>query len=667
MFQYKNKSPELYWSLVLEPGLVQAGIWFIKGDEAEVLCIGSSSPWETDEDLTGAVDTALSSVIQKLGEDEVEPTKTVFGVSSSWVTGGEIKEEFLQKIKGICTELSLTPVGFVVLPEAIANIYKSEEESPINAIIFGLGKDFIEISVFKLGNLVGTTQVVRSVSLVDDAVEGLSRFDGANPLPSRFIIYDGKMGEIDEARDNLVAANWDGFEKIKFLHTPKVETFSVDKKVLAVSLAGASEIGKVKFVKTRQNDEIENISEPINTTSSASEMGFVVGKDVSDKVEKPAPIPVKAPLRKLNFTFPKNKILLTLGVLLTTFILLFVLWLVVPKATVSIFVSPKKFSEETEMIISDGRVITSTVSGEKTIKTSGIKLIGDKAKGSVIIQNGTPDDVRLSTGTAIVSSGNLSFNLDSSASVSAALSPSSPGTATVSVTATSIGAESNLAKDETFKVGNFSKADIDAVAEANFSGGSSREISAVSKDDRENLEKSLSDELSQNALNEISSQVKDDEIFVGVLISQTAKDVTFSAKVGDDSDTLKLNLEIEGKSIAISRSILLESAKKVLKDKIPEGYVLRDDQIDFGFVFESEDVDGIKFKVSFSANFLPQVKVDEIKKKISGKSPTAVEDYLSQIPGFSHAEIIFKPSLPGGLKVLPRIKKNLTIEVVAEK
>ena len=209
----RESPPELFWSLVLEPGWVQAGLWFIKGTEAEVVSVGPASPWEAEEDLIGATDAALSSAIQKLPEQSREPSKTVFGVPSAWVGGGEIKEEFLNKIKKVCTELSLDPVGFVVLPEAIANLYKSEEGAPVSAVIVGLGKEFLEIAIFKLGNLVGTTSVARSVSLIEDVNEGLSRFEGTSPLPSRIIVYDGREGEIEEAKDALLSANWEGNEK----------------------------------------------------------------------------------------------------------------------------------------------------------------------------------------------------------------------------------------------------------------------------------------------------------------------------------------------------------------------------------------------------------------------------------------------------------------------
>jgi len=286
----RNKPPELFWSVVLEPGWVQAGIWYVEGEAANMVNIGPGAAWEVDEELVGAADAALSSTMQKLPENYPEPSKTVFGVPSAWVKGGEIAEEHLEKIKKICADLSLNPVGFVVINEAIAHFYKSEEGSPVNAIIVGLGSGFLEISVFKLGNLVGSTSVARSVSLIEDITEGLSRFNGASPLPSRFIIFDGKGGELDEAKETILQASWVEEGKIKFLHAPKIETLTSDRKILATSLAGASEIGQVSQIKS----EVETTTPALEENKEESNVVYVNSASLGDlKVDKYSQVKIK--------------------------------------------------------------------------------------------------------------------------------------------------------------------------------------------------------------------------------------------------------------------------------------------------------------------------------------------------------------------------------------
>jgi hypothetical protein len=81
--QDNHDSIEYYWALIIEPGWTQAGIWRISGSSAQVLKASTSYPWEVDEELVNATDSALSSAIQGYPEGQDEPSKTVFGVIPS--------------------------------------------------------------------------------------------------------------------------------------------------------------------------------------------------------------------------------------------------------------------------------------------------------------------------------------------------------------------------------------------------------------------------------------------------------------------------------------------------------------------------------------------------------------------------------------------------------
>src|SRR3989337_1685274 len=191
-----DEAREYFWAIAIEPGWVQAGVWRVHEDATQIMSFSSPMAWGEPSELVSAVDSVLSSSLQNFPEDEKEPTNAVFGVVASWVSEGEISEKHIDKIKEICTKLSLTPVGFVVLPEAISHFIKSEEGSPLNACILGLSKEEL----------------------------------------------------LEEVKQSLLKANWDDVSKVKFLHTPKIETFSPKKKINAVSLAGASELADVTRV-----------------------------------------------------------------------------------------------------------------------------------------------------------------------------------------------------------------------------------------------------------------------------------------------------------------------------------------------------------------------------------------------------------------------------------
>lgn len=735
-----KEEKKLYWALAIESGWVQAGVWDIVGNRAEVIAQSPAAAWETEAELIGACDTALSSAAQHLPEESAEPEDTVFGLGSAWISEGNIKTEYLEKIRGICQKLSLKPVGFVVLPEAISHLLKSEEGSPLSAIILGLGEATIEVSLFRLGNLVGVSQIARSVSIVDDVSEGLARFTTKEAFPSRIVLYDGKEAELEEVRQNLINVSWESVDKIKFLHTPKIEIILPERKILAVCLAGASEIAGVSGVVAKSQEEakeepapleqIANLKIPENKVTP-EELGFAIGKDVTraqpqagvapveedseSKILPRAVPPVALPLSvkpalsppknflskvapvlnflkrlKPSFKMPSGKLpsapskrvlLFGLGFLAAILVAGFAAWWFLPTATVKIYVSPQSLEEKAEVLVSTqassvdfakkilpGKTYKTEVSSEKTASTTGTKTVGEKSKGTVRIQNGTSLAINLPAGTVLLATNDLKFSLDSAVSVAAAVSPSSPGTATAEVSASGIGAEYNLAKDESFRVGNYPKSDVDATATADFSGGSSRQISAVSEEDMKALEEDLTSELLDKADSELGKKVSPDEVFIGSALTYEIGNRTFGSKVGDEDDTLKLSMALNVTGVATTRQALADLAKEVLKGKVPRGYVLRDTQITADFELKEESGQGYVLDTLFRANLLPETKTEEIAKNIAGKYPDFARDYLTSISGFSRAEITIKPTfLPSRLKVLPRITKNISIEIEADK
>lgn len=735
----EDKSVEYYWALVIEPEWVQSGIWEIVENKASVIAVSPPAAWASEEELTNACDTVLSTAVSSFPEDAKEPSKTVFGVSSTWVSDGQIKTKYLDTLKKICAELSLTPVGFVVLPEVMAHLVKSEEGSPLSGVVMGVGSQNIELSVFRLGNLIGTANIARSVSIIDDVAEGLTRFSDGDNFPSRFLLYDGKEGELEETKQALLKANWSNYEKIKFLHTPKIEVITPKRKVQAVCLAGASEIADVSSFKTKSEEKTEeNVSSDTDTTAvvggnaKPEDVGFMVGQDVAsahkpesaaDTIEKPVKVEeqrlqiekesteniqnkkniqpiaglksnfisdfikkIKLGFASLSGIKPKVKIggkktfAIGGGLLILLIITGFIAWWFLPTATVTIYVSPKKLDEKMTIFIdpeaSDsnfskgilpGDIIKTTVSGERTTPTSGTKTIGEAAKGSVTIQNGTAQSLKLPAGTFIYSASDLKFTLAAEASVSAALSPSSPGTDTVEVVAAGIGAEYNLAKDESFSVGNYPKAEVDAVAISDFSGGSSRQISAVSEEDIEELEKDLTDELLGEAKDELIKKASKDQYFIEESMEPTPSTKSYSDKVGDEADNLKLSLSLDVTGLVAENLALSDFAREVLKDKIPSGYVLREDQIDMRFELENEGEGVYELVVYMEVNLLPEMKPDDISKEIAGKNISLAKDYLTSIAGFTRAEIDPKPRLPGWFGTLPHVVKNIEVELAAER
>ncbi|KKS63813.1 MAG: hypothetical protein UV33_C0046G0004 [Candidatus Daviesbacteria bacterium GW2011_GWA1_42_6] len=141
-------------------------------------------------------------------------------------------------------------------------------------------------------------------------------------------------------------------------------------------------------------------------------------------------------------------------------VLLVAAYLLLVKATVTVFVEPQVLERDTEVVadpkvsevnegqkVIPGSIVETTVSGSGKATATGTKQIGDPAKGKVVIYNKTSAPRTFSQGTVLLSSSNLKFTLESSvtvASQSAVEGGIAFGKATAPVTAGAIGPESNL-------------------------------------------------------------------------------------------------------------------------------------------------------------------------------------------------------------------------------
>jgi len=711
--EFMQNLPETYWSLVIESGWVQSAIWEIDSEEkkAKVLAVSTASHWESDEDLIASSDSVLSGAASELSDESSEPSKTVFGVPASWVEGGQIREDHIDKIRKVCSSLSLEPSGFVVLPEAIAYFVKSNEGAPLNGIIIGIGSENLEISVFKLGNLIGNVTVARSVSIAEDVIEGLVRFKLSDNLPSRILIFDGKEGQLEEARQLLVGVDWmspEVSEKIKFLHIPKVEIIEPREKVLAVCLAGASEIGQantVFFAGRRDDEEVQeeataqvekNFEE---SDVSPEELGFVSGADIRNTpheqsqvvgqpiyqderqypvagtggVHLPKMPDIKLPrfrfpslafLKFPRFTGSRNGLFAGLGLLGLAVVAGILALILLPKATVTVYVSPKKVDSTQELTIGgdvESKKETETVSGNKTVSVTGTKTVGDRAKGQVTIYNAA-DSVTLSAGTKITDPSGLVFTLDNDTEVASGSGLLNLGTSTAAVSASDIGSQFNLAGGSSFTVNGYASNELTAKNDNSFSGGSSRDITAVSAEDRKKAEDSLASQLTDDGIAKIKEKLGTENILIEDSVAATSSGKEFNHKVGDEASDLNLSMDMEVTGLSVSKDALTKIAMNALKDKILSGFVLRANQITTDFTL----VSGKKYKVKFTANLLPEIKTDEVVKKIVGKSPTEAEKLLSAIAGYTRSEIKLSIRL-GPFSSLPYLAKNITVEVSSEK
>lgn len=719
-----------FLALVLTDEVVQASVWSVVDEQTEIVAIGTPVEWDggtgTTNELITAVDATISSATEGF---EIEPSEVILGVPHSWTDKNGIlgvKKEFIGKIR---QELELQAIGYVVITDSVLSYLKMQEGTPTTSILIQVSRDELTLVLVRLGHIENIEVIGRSDDIVEDVVEGISRFKVSDNLPSRIILFNS-MHDLSELIQSLLSVDWQS--QFHFLHIPKIESLPKDVTIRALSVAGGSEVAKslgitlaphqVKAVAdepegldlegSAQPELSEGRSDPEGETEepdllTADEIGFtsVVPGDsplVEDlaadlePVSKPTIVkkPMSIPRIHLpKFTLPRLKInfagigkhwwLVGGGAIAVVALLTYLVWFL-PKATITVSVTPKTLDEAVEITLSTTdsdidftqRIVPAVIevvseTGEKMSETTGQKTIGDQAVGEVTIYNRTSSSKTFTKGTTLTS-GSLKFTLDADVTVASKSAGSDyidvPGKSNVAITAAAIGAESNLSAGTEFTVQNFGKDSYVAKNDSPLKDGSSEEVQVVSKDDQTELVKSLTAEIlekiNQNALVDSTGGTG---IYV-IAESVAVEDVEYSAKVNEIAQSLTATLTLKATLLKYQTEDVTTLVNSAIDQAVPQGYVRANlpSTVELDASDVNEDVSSVKGTANVRVSLLPVIDQSRLLSLIKGKSAKELELILSQaIPGYQSTIVQITPtSIPAKLKSIPRNPQNIALKII---
>lgn len=236
----KATAPKSFLALVLSDTRVQAAVWNVVVSKTEIISLGTPVEWDgevaTTSELISAVDATISSATEGL---ELEPDEIILGLANTWVEPSGIKPSKKDLIKNICQELSLKPIGYVVISDTIVKYLKMQEGTPATSILIQVDRRSATLSLVELGHIRHTVTVNVSSDLSSDVAKALALLPSDAPLPSRFILVSG-MENTSDLVQSLTAYDW--LKSANFLHTPKIEALPKDVEVHATAVAGGSEV-----------------------------------------------------------------------------------------------------------------------------------------------------------------------------------------------------------------------------------------------------------------------------------------------------------------------------------------------------------------------------------------------------------------------------------------
>ncbi len=697
------------------------------------LAEGGQESYLSDEELLASVEASYKNAWSLLPEEirnQADGAGVIFSVPQHWFKGDQINSSKSTLLKEILNRLGSRLLGLVPEGELLLTIFKKKENGFINLVPVSVGEEKISVFPIVRDKILGVQLVERSENIALDLEEGLARFESWQSFPPRILLLGSD--DLEQVRTDLLSYPWTKSGKGSyFFHLPKVEIFSY--RLILVNLIDQAQefLPEEKIdlplsappVSAASWDQEESREKEVPNQA----LGFVKNQDVASfgtaepeslvqdrKKTQSTPIKTKksngkdilvAGWRKLTTAIRKVKIdlqgksasggsfkpkkNLSHGVVILFLVIglvfgvLFAAWWYLPRAEVTLAVAPKYSQGSTSLLMAPGvseanvekglvpaHQAMATESGSDSIDTTGEELVGEKAKGEVLIYNRTKIEKIFEKGTVLIGDGDLEFLLDEEVVVEPASievdedynQTVTPSKKKASVVAGEIGADYNLSAGQEFLVASFIKDDFVAKNEESFSGGSSHKAKVVTKEDQQNLKKVLLESLTEKGAEEITKQLSAGEKLIRESLVLEVVEEDFSHELGEETEQVSLTLVVNLTGLAYWEKDLDYLMEKLLEKEVPQGFIVGEErQVDFKFVEEQET--GFLFDLSFGCSLYPDINEDEVRNKIAGRRASTIEDYLYLLPSVNDFKIEVSPPLPDFLLTLPHQPNNISIKM----
>lgn len=693
-----------FFACQVDDGLLTLAIWSVENGKTTVEKIGTSKEWQELSEFIDAFELGIEEF--KESADDIEGV--FFSLPENWVKDDEVQGEYKKTLQQLQERLALKVLGFVVTTEALIHFLAKKNQGNVSALVLEFFASALQLSLVVRNTVTHQEQIGRSGHLAEDLIEGLTRI-ARKPYPAQLFFYSPTFTaeQLEEEKQSFLAHEWEPTGP--FPHLPTIQVISKKQLIQAIcETAGgqiaqsmglvqppAKESATVKdedgedfgFEELAQHQNIHPVGAPVvpaGKVESAEEadepkksrfafsLPFMKKKTTEaevveveeDEDEPEFAIDDDAPpsrFKKMGMIAGGVLVLLLVTGGASSFYLRSQ-----TEAVVEVILNTERVSSEIEITLDPdidetdpeenilkAQPDSKTVTGQQETSTTGSKIIGEKAKGTVTLFNRTENDKTFAQGTELTA-GKVVFLLDEEVTVASGTAKEDkdfnktlePGKKDVSVTAKDIGAEGNLSENTEFTVSNFAKDTYVARNEEALTGGSSREIQAVSESDQRNLRQSLLKELQEQADKELDEE-QEEGVYIVLTGNTTIEDESFSAKVGDETNTLKLSMTLEVEAYSYKNEDLQPIAESNLSSQVPDGGALLTDSISILSRENEQSTSSatIALDAQISADFTPPTDTNAWLTEITGKTKEQAESILKSKSEIKSATVQIKPRI----------------------
>lgn len=399
---------------------------------------------------------------------------------------------------------------------------------------------------------------------------------------------------------------------------------------------------------------------------------------------KPQPTPVAAP------SVSKA------GIILLGFFVVFLgaslayLYFYLPKATVVLYVEEKTLEKE-EIVRVDtqiakinfeqrtipGQVLESEASDSEKFEATGKKTVGDKAIGKLTLQNWTDNEITLpakelftvdkdqeGAGLVYESTQEVTIPAQTFSIPGPGQKLFQAGLATVQLKASEIGETFNLPAGVNFIVDKYPFSSLGATNPDKITGGSTREVTAVSQENLQTAQDQLSSKLFTKSKDDLKSRLMGDQKLIEAAIVNRVESSQFSHQANEEADNFTVSLKTRSIVTVYSESQLKEVLSSVARESVPPGFSLLPEKEAFSSeIIKSGEKGSIELLGKIKTLVVPDFDTQKIKEQLVGKKSAEAKAILTALPRLSGSEIHLWPLVPPLLQTLPFQKERLTIKI----
>ena len=447
------------------------------------------------------------------------------------------------------------------------------------------------------------------------------------------------------------------------------------KLPVAKNLQSKPEIPTVASPDLDENDVINGADLPVgdfaNKTNPAAPT--TPADDISNKVDfadqaKPAPTPAKKAAKgslgsKIKIpdfnTFRKKLFLIGGGVVL---LVIFLIWALVIAPTATITINAKttavnidrtlslrpdaEASKPAELMLKPtSKQVKKSASAE--FDATGTKQIGEKAKGNITINNAQDSDaVNVPAGTTFTAANGKTFTSTTGATVPGAKVVSGqiqPGQTSVSVTATAVGPDYNVAP-QAYTISGYGN--LSASGDT-MSGGTSQEVKVVSQGDVDKAKDSLSQQDAGSGKDELRKQFGSEYIIIEESFTTETGSPAASPAVGEQAQKGKVTVETTYTMLGLQREDAKQIIGDVLKDALddkPNQSIFSDGSNTISFQAFQKSSNGTYSARLVTTGYIgTTIDTKKLAEEVKGKRYGEIEQIANSITGVDKVDIKFSP------------------------